>query len=658
MWDILRQSLVTSPETDELTGISDLDLLFIDGDWHLYATTRTSPGITVLNLDASTYEPVKTDRLNHSQGVTFPATGSEIISIGDVGAIVSTGRNDVTLPAFEITATGEIGDALPSVTNPFQTNILALHSFELTGNQYLVMSAFSDSAVRIYKQNQGSELSLVDSVMLGADVHTLAIATVGDERYALAARENSNAIDTFSISDGGALTLVSDGGLETQVGISEITAIETIIVGDTSFALVAAFGSSSLTVLEVTESGDLVPTDHVIDQLDTRFAGTSEMKVIRDDNRVLVLLAGNDDGFTILELLPQGRLILRAVISDATDTTLQNVSGLEFFADGDTLQIYAASESEAGITQFTVDVGAPGQTQIGTELSDSLSGGADNDVLHGAAGDDVLLGGAGDDVLSDGAGSDDLTGGPGRDVFVLEQDGASDRILDFEPGVDTLDLSLFDFLFSVQNLVIETTSFGATVRFRDDVTDVYHHDGVGLTLEDLGNEGLLPLSHGFLPGLTDPPDDPAVQTSFQVIATRGPALAGGSYGERPLTVFRQVKTGNDSIFGSEANDTLNGGLGDDTIDGGAGNDLLIGGAGADTFVFASGSDRIADFEASLDIIQLATSLWNDNPLTGQQIVDTYGMVTGAALILDFEQGDRLVISGEIPATTIADQLFF
>lgn len=63
-------------------------------------------------------------------------------------------------------------------------------------------------------------------------------------------------------------------------------------------------------------------------------------------------------------------------------------------------------------------------------------------IVRGGFGQDQLSGGAGDDVLSGGGGDDALTGGPGSDRFVFGAvDGGRDRITDFEPARDCLDLS-------------------------------------------------------------------------------------------------------------------------------------------------------------------------------------------------------------------------
>jgi len=62
-------------------------------------------------------------------------------------------------------------------------------------------------------------------------------------------------------------------------------------------------------------------------------------------------------------------------------------------------------------------------------------------ALTGSAGRDTLVGTAGDDRITGGAGADVLTGGAGVDTFVYTstRDGG-DRITDFAPGIDRIDL--------------------------------------------------------------------------------------------------------------------------------------------------------------------------------------------------------------------------
>ncbi|WP_308311282.1 calcium-binding protein [Shinella sp. CPCC 101442] len=88
---------------------------------------------------------------------------------------------------------------------------------------------------------------------------------------------------------------------------------------------------------------------------------------------------------------------------------------------------------------------------VGTSHADTLRGGRGNDALVGLGGNDKLAGDSGHDRLLGGTGADTLTGGSGNDAFVFRSSGeiglaagARDRITDFTPGRDKIDLSAID----------------------------------------------------------------------------------------------------------------------------------------------------------------------------------------------------------------------
>lgn len=76
---------------------------------------------------------------------------------------------------------------------------------------------------------------------------------------------------------------------------------------------------------------------------------------------------------------------------------------------------------------------------------DAITGTAGADRILLGRGADVVDGGAGDDILIGGWGADRLTGGAGADTFVYRaahsRVDASDLLLDFESGIDRIDLS-------------------------------------------------------------------------------------------------------------------------------------------------------------------------------------------------------------------------
>jgi serralysin len=87
----------------------------------------------------------------------------------------------------------------------------------------------------------------------------------------------------------------------------------------------------------------------------------------------------------------------------------------------------------------------------GDDVANVLRGSNGNDSLFGAGGRDTLDGGDDNDLLVGGLGRDMLTGGLGADVFDFDAVAESgitgatrDRILDFQDGVDDINLSTID----------------------------------------------------------------------------------------------------------------------------------------------------------------------------------------------------------------------
>ena len=79
----------------------------------------------------------------------------------------------------------------------------------------------------------------------------------------------------------------------------------------------------------------------------------------------------------------------------------------------------------------------------GNDLNNEITGNDGNDLLRGNNGNDTLNGGNGNDTLRGENGYDILTGGAGADHFVFQSSlipANADTILDFERGVDLIDL--------------------------------------------------------------------------------------------------------------------------------------------------------------------------------------------------------------------------
>jgi Ca2+-binding RTX toxin-like protein len=92
----------------------------------------------------------------------------------------------------------------------------------------------------------------------------------------------------------------------------------------------------------------------------------------------------------------------------------------------------------SALTDPTQTISVDGHSVLGGSLT-----------LFAGAGNDILIGGAGADLLYGGLGGDRLTGGGGADTFQYRSTSEStpldaERILDFQSGVDKIDLHLID----------------------------------------------------------------------------------------------------------------------------------------------------------------------------------------------------------------------
>ncbi|ROM66089.1 type I secretion target [Pseudomonas brassicacearum] len=256
------------------------------------------------------------------------------------------------------------------------------------------------------------------------------------------------------------------------------------------------------------------------------------------------------------------------------------VSDLKVLADGKLLLSGEAGSRQTGFILSLMQLNPDGSLDRTFGNPDDgyhhLDGSAGNDLLEGTASyPDALSGGAGDDLLDGRDSRDLLSGGDGADVFRYQSvmdsyrtaDGAfSDRILDFDPQMDTLELVGLGFtgLGDGHNgtLAIRTNTEGTHTYLKS-----FDANANGQRFEVVLNGDL---SHT----LTQANvlfDQSKLEGSDEVDLLKGGARA-------------------EVIEGLAGDDRLYGGLGNDALVGGEGRDLLIGGSGNDVFRFNELSD--------------------------------------------------------------------
>ena len=572
--------------------ISDLALVTTSGGTYLASMSYAADTWTLFDLSA-TGTPTFDQTQSLSQTAVPLGGGADMVS-GDLDGqqfAVVIGLPGADTAFYSVNTDGTLSEDFTLAGD--LTDLARLDAFLITesaGIGYAIAADHTSGALNVYVKHDASLTQVaaapnVPGIDIADFAHLTAISTASAD-FLLAASVSDNQVVAFRIDAGGALSATGSLGQAQGVGIQSPSALASATIDGRDFVLVAGSGSNSISVFELDATGALTPTDHIIDDLARRFDQITSLTVSVAGDRVFVTAAGADDGFSLFSLLPGGRLFHEASVADSAAVTLDNITDIVSHIAGDTLSIYAASQSEPGITHYTADLSTLGSVLTGTATDDALTGTADDDVIHGFDGDDTLAGGAGDDILLDGAGSDTLTGGTGADSFLLALDGARDTITDFDLGQDQLDLSEYFLFQSAAQLALQSTPWGATISYAGDITDIYTSSGVPLTDTDFFGMQLLNLSR------------------ISVASLLAPQSLTGTAGD-------------DVLFGGLGDDALSGLAGDDVLAGGAGGDLIDGGLGFDT-----ASYHLSLFGLTAD---LALSHLNTGAATGDSYVGIEGL---------------------------------
>lgn len=468
-------------DTIALSGLENLDtglraLLLVpsagggsgaDGAAMLYAVTGPGGGISAYRVAADGLPVLADTALFDPNFSTMPA--SRLAISGDGGTLVigaapggvigydlgpDGGIGGITATAPAITAT--TGAATGTVTT------LAMGS----GPDGTPQLAASGSATQVLSWPDGAGLAVAEAA--------------ADMRFTDTGGVLLAALDGALLwldPQGGAARLGAEQGL----AVSAPTALTTVSAHGTEFALLAAAGSGSLSVAHLSADG-MVLRDHVLDTRTTRFAGAQDVAATEVNGQVFVVAGGADDGLSLLSLLPDGRLVHLDALANGPGGGLGGVTRLTMGLAGDTLRVFALTDSDAGLTVLSLPGAGSGDILRG---SGTLTGGAGQDLLMAEDGDATLSGGAEADILVSGPGTTQMTGGAGADLFVMSDGSGPVTITDFNAGEDRLDLSDYMMLRAPSQLEVLPTGDGATIRYRTHEVQLHSADGTPLETDDL-----------------------------------------------------------------------------------------------------------------------------------------------------------------------------
>ncbi len=471
-----------------LNGITSFQLVPDGGGYRLYGGSGSYGGIIGFDLSAGAVASHIGDWLVDDGGNSFRL--SDFTMIGTDLLVAELGSNHLERYSFDAggslfnPAPASYGGGTPVLTPQITSLSVGATTFVVTGG-----GAGGPEGLNIYEV-QGGTLVHRDTVtdhikVTVGDIADLINITVDGTTYLVAGSTEEGGISTFTIDAGGNAHLVDAIGAKEGLWLSGLDSLTATEANGTSYIIVASTLSSSISVVRINPMGVMFVTDHITDTLGTRFDNIDAIDSFTVNGRGFIVAGGSDDGLTLLEIMPDGKLLEHDSIENQNGWTLENITAIQTAVFNGEVQVFAAGSRVSGIMQFTIPTDTLATPINGDSGNNTLSGTALDDLIYGGAGNDTLHGNGGDDILFGGSGLDQLYGGAGADVFIIDSGPDQDQIRDFELGLDRIDLSRWSMVYDPSDLIITSHAGGATVQFGDLSLDIMTDDGSTLTAADL-----------------------------------------------------------------------------------------------------------------------------------------------------------------------------
>ncbi len=496
------RTVFTGPDS-HMIGLGDLWLHETGSGSQLFGASAAGGGVLVREVEAGL---AIRDAEDFTPSVWLDAPRKlQVVDLDGASVLLATGRTGTMIEGWDITADGLLGAARPLTLNGGSPGaLLALDETWLEGQHLFATASRHAAGVQIWTR-AGDTLQLVNQTgplqfLATGAVQALSLAHPGGVPHVLALDVQTHALTGFSLGAGGQLGAPNRLDLRDGLYIGTPTHLEVVQMGDASFAILGAAGSSSIAVVALAPDGQMWVTDQVNDTVETRFQNVSALDVLDANGQVYVLTGGVDNGLSLLSLTSAGRLIHLGSISDEQrDMALQDVSDVEMIWRDGGLDIFVSGEVLPGQT-----VSGRGITQLRIE------------------GDGLLP-----NVPVPSTGLVHI-GTQAADLFIIDGSAPGERVTGFELGRDRLDLSGLGLFYSMDDLQFTPTSTGAVIRLNEAEVTIVTADRRQLDDADFTFADLSDLWH--VSGV--PPATPA-QGSL-LIGRAGPNLLEGRGGDDTL----------------------------------------------------------------------------------------------------------------------------
>ena len=358
---------VSSPDADGTYGAGDtinVTATFSEAvkiklnpikDGSVYGVLAGTTSVATVVIGGSTYALV----------AAFSDSGLQIIDITDPGNPSPTASVTDGVGGFD-----ELG------------NSTSVATAVIGGSTYALVAAFSDSGLQIIDitdpGNPSPTASVTDGVggfgeLFGAT--SVATAVIGGSTYALVAAEFDDGLQIINITDpeNPSPTASVTDGVGGFGGLFGAISVDTVVIGGSTYALVAASVDDGLQIIDITDPGNPSPTASVTDgvggfgELDG--ARSVDTAVIGGSTYALVAASG-DDGLQIINITDPGNPSPTASVTDGVGGfgELRGAFSVDTAVIGGSTYALVAAFSDSGLQIINItDPASPSPTASVTD---------------------------------------------------------------------------------------------------------------------------------------------------------------------------------------------------------------------------------------------------------------------------------------------------
>ena len=442
----------------DLNGFSQ-SIGALSGDGSVRSSDERSVALTQRNAAASTFSGVISD----GDGMLrLIKTGAGALQLADVntytgsttvnaGTLALTGAGSIAQSASLVINTGAVFD-ISGVTGTAAIKTLTNRGSVELGGETLLVTAQQANPIGTYLAsaesdrivfNMGprvSDLSLTSATLTGWTDGSDVLAVIGNSLTNTIT--GSGFADTLS-GAGGNDTIIGNSGADVLNGGSGVDTLRGGAGNDTYVLGGEATGADEIEEL----SGIDVITSTVSRSLaDSAFNGIENVILLGTGNIDATgdeganTLTGNSganrlDGGLGADQMSGGAGSDTYVMDDVGDRVVVDASGVDTVESSVTFSLSGTTVENLFLT------GTGNISATGNDLANSMTGNLLGNTISGGGGADRLTGGGGRDVLSGGADADTFDYNA---VAETVDSNLRDLILDWEPGVDKIDLSTID----------------------------------------------------------------------------------------------------------------------------------------------------------------------------------------------------------------------